>query len=93
MNNESANNMPADPAPLTRHVEGLREALFAQLDRLGKDASPEEIARASAVNDTAGSLIQLAKVEVEFIKAVDAKTSKFLSPQSLTPSLVHRLAG
>jgi hypothetical protein len=53
-------------------LEDLRNHLFAQLERLGdeeKMPGKEELERARAVNDVAKSLIDSARVEVEFLKA------------------------
>jgi hypothetical protein len=52
-------------------MEDLRNHLFAQLERLGDETTPptaDELARARAVSDVAKTLIESARVEVEFHK-------------------------
>jgi len=57
----------------------LRDHLFETLEALKDDEKPMEIARAKAIADVAGKLIDSAKVEVDFIRAVGAKSgSQFL---------------
>lgn len=53
-------------------IDDLREILFAQLQRLNEDRSPEEIARAKAVRDVAGAITDTARVEVDYLKATGA---------------------
>jgi hypothetical protein len=52
-------------------MEDLRNHLFAQLERLGDETTPpskEEIERARAVSEVAKTLIDTARVEVDFLK-------------------------
>ena len=48
--------------------------MFETLDSLGKDASPEQLARAKAVSEVAHTIIESAKVEVQYIKTVREET-------------------
>lgn len=64
-------------------MEDLRNHLFAQLERLGDEDKPpnaDELARARAVSDIAKTLIDSARVEVDFRK-VQASFCK-TAPQS-----------
>lgn len=51
-------------------IEDLRNHLFAQLERLGEEKlpSPEELARAKAISEVAKTLIDSARVEVEYMR-------------------------
>ncbi len=52
-------------------MEDLRNHLFAQLERLSDDDKPpsaEELARAKMVSEVAKTLIDSARVEVEFLE-------------------------
>lgn len=60
-------------------IDDLRDHLFQQLERLGDDdvvkgdGLEREIKRAKAMSDLAGTLIDSARVEVDFLKVkVDA---------------------
>lgn len=65
-------------------MDDLRNHLFAQLERLGDETlTPEQIAkeieRAKAVSDVSQTLINSAKVEVDFIRAIGGeRASPFL---------------
>ncbi|MEQ5770036.1 hypothetical protein NFH98_20910 [Halomonas sp. H33-56] len=65
-------------------IDDLRNHMFAQLERLGdEDLTGEEldkeIARARAMNGVAGSIIDSARVEVDFLKVTGRdKGSDFL---------------
>lgn len=72
-------------------MEDLRNHLFAELERLGADdrvPGPDELARAKAISEVAQTLINSAKVEVEYLNLVGAKAnSPFIdgnSPRQLT---------
>lgn len=55
-------------------IADLRDCLFKALDDLSeKNASTETIARAKAVSDIAQTLINTAKVEVDYIRATGGK--------------------
>ena len=61
-------------------MEDLRNHLFAQLERLSDDElSPEslekEIKRSDSLRSVAETIIQTAKVEVDFIRAIGATGS------------------
>lgn len=59
-------------------IEDLREHLFATLEALRDEDKPMDLARAKAISDVAQTVINSAKVEVEFLNAVGGKGgSKF----------------
>jgi hypothetical protein len=58
----------------------LRTHLFATLDSLRDDINPMDIERAKAIGDVAQTIINSAKVEVEYLRAVGGtERSSFLS--------------
>lgn len=66
-------------------IEDLRNHLFAELERLGDEdlqgeALAAEIQRAKAISGVAGSVIESAKVEVEFLRAVEAESGTGFIP-------------
>jgi hypothetical protein len=50
-------------------IEDLRNHLFATLEALQDDEKPMDIERARAISEVAQTIINSAKVEVEFLKA------------------------
>lgn len=77
-------------------MQDLRDHLFAQLERLGDDSqlpSKDEIDRARAMNEVAKTLIETARVEVDFLKVksnssvVKGVTSTFIeAPKPALPN-------
>lgn len=60
-------------------IDDLRNHLFATLEALRDDEKPMELARAKAIADVAQTIINSAKVEVDFINATGTKrTTGFL---------------
>lgn len=60
-------------------IEDLRNHLFATLEALQDPDNPMELERARAISDVAQTLINSAKVEVDFIKNTGAsKGSGFI---------------
>jgi hypothetical protein len=66
---------------MSKTIADLRESLFKALDELqGANPKPELIARANAITDVAQTIINTAKVEVDFIHATGGKDATgFLS--------------
>lgn len=57
-------------------LEDLRNHLFAALEGLSPDADkPMELDRAKAIADVARVIVETAKVEVQFIQALDGRTT------------------
>lgn len=54
-------------------MEDLRNHLFAALEGLGDTEKPMDIERARAISDVAQTLINSAKVEVDFIRAIGSE--------------------
>lgn len=50
-------------------IEDLRDHLFATLESLRDESQPMDLARAKAISEVAQTIINSAKVEVEFINA------------------------
>lgn len=54
-------------------IEDLRNHLFAALEALADEDKPMDIARAKAISDVAQTVINSAKVEIDYIKQVGGK--------------------
>lgn len=52
-------------------IEDLRNHLFAALEALADPDNPMDIERARAISDVAQTIINSAKVEVDFVKATN----------------------
>jgi hypothetical protein len=79
---------------MSNNIEALREHLFDALKGL-KDKSID-IERAKAMSDIAQTIINSAKVEVEYAKATGSKGSGFLEkqaalPMGITGTTVHKI--
>ena len=66
----------------TKNISDLRSALFDTLDALRDPEKPMEIERAKAVVDVAQTIINSAKVEVDFVKATGRATNGGFIPIS-----------
>ncbi|MBC3932010.1 hypothetical protein [Undibacterium curvum] len=86
------------------NIETLRSHLFNTLTALNDKDKPMDIDRAKAISEVAQTIINSAKVEVEYAKATGAAGSNFLEmapirtpPGSLPPGITgitkHRLRG
>ncbi|TPG08282.1 hypothetical protein EAH88_11645 [Rhodanobacter glycinis] len=64
-------------------IEDLRNHLFAALESLADKEEPMEIARAKAISDVAQTIINSAKVEVDYIKQMGGRpVSGFIPDES-----------
>lgn len=73
-------------------IEDLRNHLFAALEGLGDTEKPMEIERAKAISEVAQTIINSAKVEVDFIKATGGnKAQPFIQSQPLNGDPQQRL--
>ena len=54
-------------------IVALRKHLFDSIKRLAENGTPEEIARARAIAETGQTIINSAKVEVDFIRTAGGK--------------------
>ena len=81
----------------SKSISDLREALFATLQGV-KDGSVD-LDRARAVNEIGKTLIDSAKVEVDYLRVTGGGESEFIDtaagadnlPQGITGRTVHRL--
>lgn len=92
---------------MTPHITQMREHLMETLASLRDRVNPMEPDRARAVAQVASVLVDTAKVEIDYIKAVGADRSDFLEAAPTAPALpigpsahnpfptsaVHRLHG
>jgi len=63
----------------TGDIQALRKQLFDSLERLGgKIIDTKEIERAKAIAETAQTIINSAKVEVDFLKVTGGQGSGFI---------------
>lgn len=84
---------------MSKGLTDLREHLFATLDALRDKDNPMDIDRARAVSEVAKQLIDSAKVEVDYLRAVGGGESEFIDtaigadnlPAGITGRTVHRL--
>lgn len=62
-------------------IEDLRNHLFATLEALQDPEKPMPIERAKAIADVAQVLVNSAKVEVDFIRAIEARKGSGFIPE------------
>jgi len=68
-------------------IKALRSALFETLNGLRNKQDPLDIERAKAINETAQTIINTAKVEVDFYRATGQNGgSEFLAPALPSPA-------
>jgi hypothetical protein len=83
----------------TKTLDDLRATLFATLD--GVKAGTLDLDKARAVNEVAKTIVDTAKVEVDYLRTTGGGESAFLStaigndnlPAGITGIVRHRLAG
>jgi hypothetical protein len=63
---------------MPQDINELRKQLFITIEALNNKEAPMDIERARAVSEVAQTIINSAKVEVEFAKLSGTKTSEFL---------------
>jgi hypothetical protein len=66
-------------------INALRRALFETLAALRDKEKPLDIERAKAINETAQTLINTAKVEVDFCRVTGQTVASGFLPASETP--------
>ena len=65
---------------MKNRIEDLRIHLFATIEALSDQEEPMDLDRAKAISEVAQTIINSAKVEVEFLKVTDReRDSGFLS--------------
>lgn len=85
---------------MSRNIDDVRDHLFAALEGLRDKANPMEIERAKAISEVAQTIINSAKVEVDYLRANGGNGgTSFLErkatalPPGVTGVKVHRLKG
>lgn len=66
---------------MSNYITDLRDALFAELRALGDKSQAVDLDRTRAIVDVSQTLINSARVEVEFVKAIGGKGSGFITGQ------------
>lgn len=66
-------------------IEDLRNHLFAALEALSDKDEPMEIERAKAISDVAQTIINSAKVEVDYMKQVGGRPVSGFIPDESQP--------
>jgi len=89
-------NTPA-AQPAAPHITQLRQALFDTLQDLrgiGRTGAPldtaqvkSRVAIATTIKGVADTLVETARVEIDYLKATGARRSDFLSPDRVAPAL------
>jgi hypothetical protein len=69
---------------LKNKIEDLRNHLFATLEALQDKEKPMELERAKAIAEVAQTLINSAKVEVEFLEVTGGNGSGFIPQEEVT---------
>lgn len=79
----------------SKTINDLRETLFATLQAL--KSGEMDIDKARAVNEVAKTIVDTAKVEVDYLRATDGGKSSFIDtanlPNGITAITRHRLQG
>lgn len=73
---------------MKNRIEDLRNHLFVALEKLHDEDNPMEIDRAKAIADVAQTIINSAKVEVEFLRETGQAGTGFISNDR--PKLVNK---
>jgi hypothetical protein len=84
---------------MSKTIEDLRDHLFATLQAV-KDGSLD-LDKARAINDVAKTIVDTAKVEVDYLRVTGGGESQFIDsavgnnnlPPGITGITTHRLAG
>lgn len=72
-------------------IEDLRNHLFETLEALKDDEKPMDLGRAKAIADVAQVIVNAAKAEIDFIRAVGATKGTGFIPIDLIPAPEPRL--
>lgn len=72
-------------------IEDLRDHLFATLEGLQDVETPMDLDRAKAITDVAQTLINSAKVEVDYLRTTGAiQGSGFIPDEPRKPAIPHK---
>lgn len=72
---------------MSSHIDDVRKHLFETLQSLRDPAAPMDLDRAKAVVSVAQTLIESAKVEVDYLRVTGTDNSNFLEPKPTRPDL------
>jgi len=64
-------------------IEDLRNHLFATIEALSDEEKPMDIDRAKAISDVAQTIINSAKVEVDFLNKMGGNGTGFINDKQL----------
>lgn len=71
--------------PQRNDINALRDHLFATLRALRDKDAPMDVDRARVISQVAGTLIESARVEVDYMRVARSQGSGFLEPERPTP--------
>lgn len=74
-------------------IEDLRNHLFAALEGLADEDKPMDIDRAKAISDVAQTIINTAKVEVDYMKNIGGRPVSGFIPDETAPRPPLRAIG
>jgi hypothetical protein len=75
---------------MSKSLNDLRAALFDTLE--GVKAGTIDLEKARAINEIGKTLVDTAKVEVDFLRATEGDSSSFIQPEQ-APRLEHAAGG
>jgi hypothetical protein len=76
---------------MKNRIEDLRNHLFATLEALQDDKNPMPLDRAKAISDVSQTIINSAKVEVDFLNAVGGAAASGFFPGDELPGKPPKL--
>lgn len=84
---------------MSKSINDLRDTLFATLE--GIKAGSIDIEKAKQINEVAKTIVDTAKVEVDYLRVTGGGESSFIEsaigadnlPNGISTSVVHRLKG
>lgn len=74
-------------------IDDLRNHLFAALEGLADEDKPMDIDRAKAISDVAQTIINTAKVEVDYMKNIGGRPVSGFIPDETAPERSLRAIG
>lgn len=77
----------------TNHISTVRQALIDTIRDLRDPTKPMDIARARAVSEVAQTVINSAKVEVDYLKATSQNSATFFEPKPALPGITEKDSG
>ena len=69
-------------------IEDLRNHLFATLEALQDNDNPMDVARAKAIAEVAGVMVESAKAEVKFMEVTGGQGSDFIPEAPRNPAIL-----